>query len=49
MHEDSAGNAVLKAFGARRFIETTEKDYQPVYRYAQEIELDLATYDYLNE
>ena len=49
MHEDSAGSAVLKAFGARRFIETTEKDYQPVYRYAQETDLDLATYDYRNE
>ncbi len=49
MHEDPAGEAILRAFGARRFIETTEKDYQPVYRYAQEIELDLATYDYRNE
>lgn len=49
MHEDPEGGAILKAFGARRFIETTEKDYQPVYRYAQEIELDLATYDYRNE
>ena len=49
MHEDPEGAAILKAFGAQRFIETSDSDYQPVYRYAREIGLDLATYDYLNE
>ncbi len=49
MHENPEGEALLKAFGARQFIETKDSDYQPVYRYAQEIELNLATYDYMNE
>jgi phosphonate transport system substrate-binding protein len=49
MHEDPEGAAILKAFGAKLFIETTNHDYQPVFRYAQEVGLDLATYDYRNE
>ncbi len=49
MHESPQGMAILKAFGAQRFIETNEDDYQPVYRYAQKINLSLATYDYMNE
>jgi phosphonate transport system substrate-binding protein len=49
MHENPEGAALLKVFGAQRFIETSNSDYQPVYRYAQKIELNLATYDYLNE
>jgi ABC-type phosphate/phosphonate transport system substrate-binding protein len=49
MHEDPEGKVLLKVFGAQRFIETNESDYQPVYRYAQEINLNLATYDYMNE
>ena len=49
MHENPEGAALLKNFGAQRFIETNNSDYQPVYRYAQEIELNLATYDYMNE
>ncbi len=49
MHTDPEGVAVLKVFGAQRFIETSNSDYRPVYRYAQEIELTLATYDYINE
>jgi len=49
MHNDPEGRAVLKAFGARKFIATSDADYQPVYSYAREIGLDLATYDYRNE
>jgi len=49
MHEDPEGMALLKGFGAQRFIETNESDYRPIYRYAQEIDLNLATYDYMNE
>lgn len=49
MYGDPEGIAVLKDFGTQRFIETTDKDYLPVYQYAQEIHLNLATYDYLNE
>jgi len=48
MHEDSEGSAILKAFGARMFIQTSDTDYEPVYRYAEQMELNLATYDYMN-
>ena len=44
MHEDPAGNEILKKFGAKRFIETTDADYDSVYEYAREIHLDLSTY-----
>jgi phosphonate transport system substrate-binding protein len=49
MNEDAEGKSVLEVFGAQRFIETNDSDYRPVYRYAQEIDLNLATYDYMNE
>lgn len=46
MHSDPAGREILKEFGANKFIETRDSDYQAVYKYAEEINLDLATYDY---
>lgn len=49
MHDDPAGRDVLDVFGVRRFIDTTDEDYRPVYDYAKEINLNLATYDYTNE
>ena len=49
MHEDPEGATILAAFGARKFIETNDADYRPVYLYAREIGLNLATYDYTNE
>ena len=49
LHEDPEGMATLKEFGALRFIETNDNDFRPVYRYAQKIGLNLATYDYINE
>ena len=49
MHDDPEGRSVLKDFGARRFIETTDKDYEPVIRYVRTIGLDLSKYDYVNE
>ena len=49
MHDDPEGRSVLKTFGARRFIETTDKDYEPVIRYARSVGLDLSKYDYMNE
>ncbi len=49
MHKDLQGINVLKDFGAQRFIETTDYDYNPVFNYATEISLDLMTYDYMNE
>jgi ABC-type phosphate/phosphonate transport system substrate-binding protein len=49
MYDDPEGMRVLINFGARRFVETTDKDYEPVVRYAKESGLDLFTYDYMNE
>jgi phosphonate transport system substrate-binding protein len=46
MHADPAGMKVLETFGARKFIETREADYQPVYDYAKAIGLDISTYNY---
>ena len=49
MHNDPDGRNVLKNFGAQRFIETTDNDYASVYKYTKEINLNLATYDYIND
>lgn len=49
MHNDPEGWKVLINFGARRFIETTDKDYEPVLKYAKETGLNLSTYNYMNE
>jgi hypothetical protein len=39
---------VLERFGALKFIETTNKDYSVVQEYAEHIQLDLSTYEYMN-
>jgi phosphonate transport system substrate-binding protein len=49
MDRDEAGRAVLAEFGARRFIETNEDDYAVVFDFADQIGLDLETYDYMND
>jgi phosphonate transport system substrate-binding protein len=49
MHNDTEGVNVLRNFGARRFIETFDGDYEPVVKYARGAGLDLTTYDYMNE
>jgi len=49
MHNDPDGRIVLRNFGACRFIETTDKDYEPVYKYVKNIGLNLSTYDYVNQ
>jgi phosphonate transport system substrate-binding protein len=49
MDRDPEGMKVLRDFGARRFIGTANKDYAAVFRYAKEANIDLATYDYLND
>lgn len=48
MHEDPEGRRVLETFGARRFIETTDDDYDVVRKFTGKIGIDLATYDYRN-
>jgi phosphonate transport system substrate-binding protein len=49
MDKDPEGLKVLEAFGARKFIETTDADYAPVFTYSREIGLDLSAYDYNND
>ena len=49
LQDDAGGRRVLERLGAQRFIVTTDADYEPVYRYAREAGLDLATYDYVND
>ena len=49
MHLDPEGKKVLEHFGAQRFIETTDVDYLPVMKYAEDAHLNLATYDYMND
>ena len=49
MHDDPEGKIILERFGAIKFIPTTNRDYDPVYRYAREIHLDLSKYDYVNQ
>ena len=49
MDKDPEGKDVLKQFGARRFTETTNKDYETVTRYCEQIGLNLATFDYWSE
>ena len=48
MNLDPDGKKVLERFGALKFIETTDKDYGVVRKYAEDIHLDLATYEYMN-
>lgn len=48
MHEDPEGRAILEKFGAARFIETTDGDYEPVFRYARKVGINLATYNYID-
>lgn len=49
MHQDPEGMKVLKQFGAQRFIETGNADYDVVVKYAEEAHLTLSTYDYIND
>ncbi len=49
MHLDPGGREILGAFGAQRFVETTDEDYRPVYDLAREVGLDLATFADTND
>ena len=48
MHQNEDGRKILHDFGALRFIPTTDKDYEPVFTYADRIRLDLMKYEYRN-
>ena len=49
MDRDPEGIEILRKFGARKFIETTNDDYASVYKYVKQIGLNLYTYNYRNE
>jgi len=49
LHADPGGKVVLEQFGALRFIETTTRDYQPVFEMARKIGFDITTYNYSNK
>jgi len=49
MDKDPEGINVLKKFGAKKFIKTSDDDYSSVYEYVRKIGLNLSTYDYMNE
>jgi len=49
LHTDPEGESVLKQFGAVKFIETTVKDYQPVFEMAKKAGINIKTYDYRNK
>jgi phosphonate transport system substrate-binding protein len=49
MDDDPEGKKVLKDFQVIRFIETTQKDYQPVINMAEKAGIDLREYEYINE
>lgn len=48
MNLDPDGKKVLERFGALKFIETTNMEYDVVRKYAEDIHLNLATYEYMN-
>lgn len=49
LDRDPAGKQVLEQFGALKFIETTAKDYQPVFHLVEKAGIDIRRYQYRNE
>jgi phosphonate transport system substrate-binding protein len=49
LHTDPEGKEVLHTFGALKFIETTAKDYQPVFDMANKAGINIRHYKYQNE
>lgn len=45
MESDPRGREVLQRLGALRFVPTVDADYAAVYRYAEELGIDVATFD----
>lgn len=48
LHTDPDGKAVLQQLGALKFIETSARDYQPVFDMAKKSRIDVITYNYSN-
>ena len=48
LHLDPAADTILRDFGAKRFVETSDHDYADLYRYLQDLGIDLSTYTHLD-
>jgi len=44
LHENAEGQEILKNFGARRFIGTTDDDYRVLYNMIKQLGIDLHEY-----
>jgi phosphonate transport system substrate-binding protein len=44
LHETTEGQEVLKNFRARKFIETTDSNYEVLYKMVKELGIDLHDY-----
>jgi phosphonate transport system substrate-binding protein len=49
MERDPEGAEVLRKFGARGFVETSDRDYAYLYTLAAQVGIDLKTYNYRNK
>ncbi len=49
IHDDPEGQAVLRKFGALKFIETDTRDYEAVHKLANKAGIDLKRYKWRNE
>ena len=49
MNQDPDGKAILREFGAIRFIKTVKEDYTPVFDIARKAGIDLDRYTYVNQ
>ena len=49
MHKDPEGQEVLKNYGALRFVETKESDYDPVFEMARRAGISVEKYEYMNK
>lgn len=49
LHQSPAGQPILEKFKARKFIETTRADYQPVLDMAKQAGININSYQYRNE
>ncbi len=49
MDQDPDGKAVLRKFGANKFIKTVAEDYKPVFDIAEKAGIDLQRYTYVNK
>jgi len=46
LHLDPHAKKILRDFGAKRFVETSDYDYADLYKYLQDLGIDLSTYNY---